>query len=106
MSWKSFLFNRNTFAAYIGAAVGLLAAFVGSVIAERAYNLEHDKWLADMITRIAVLDTKVAQGSVIYLSRAKILNKDDEQLLCWLFQLKPPACPVKEVPPRPWPQSN
>jgi hypothetical protein len=106
MSLKSVVFNRSAFAAYIGAAVGLIAAYVGYVIAERAYNLEHDKWLADLITTIAVRDTNTAQGTAKYLSRSKILKKDDEELICWLFLLKPPACPVKELPPRPWPQSN
>jgi hypothetical protein len=99
MSWKSLLRP-----AALAVVVAVVSAYSAYWAAERQYALEHDKWLADIIQRTAVNPTNVAQGVVSYLSRAKVLQKDDEELLCWLFKdangKLPANCPSKDTPPR------
>ena len=91
MSLKSILLGPTAFAAYIGAAAAIAAASL-AYQAGGQYNLEHRKWMADLITRIAVNDTAVARGIVTYLNKSKILTKDDDDMLCRIFAA---PCPEK-----------
>jgi hypothetical protein len=78
--------------ACIGAVASLIGAFAGYRVAQIQYGLDHVRLVADLIFRIAPLDSDPAKNTVRYLARSQTLRAEMIDV-CQVFRVGEPDCP-------------
>jgi hypothetical protein len=79
-------------AALVGVFAAILGAYFGYKAGEKQYALDHDKWIVDVIFKIAPMQLPTSVDVIRVLARSQAL-RDDAAVICRTFAVGPPDCP-------------